>query len=189
MKTILLSLAITLCALFALAGSAVAMIGETPKQFEPGKPVESKMLAGNVAMMTWIGKTLIHIGQFDYNNGGRCQREAFKFKDGHDMRKKPGELEKLLAPYGKLTPYHAGNDGQRGYFKMVNSSGRLVGVAVYNYETYWLEVMTAYAWEYGERQDAEARIAAHRQGSRTPLSVPKSVPQFCTFSQSNAATE
>ena len=184
MKSVVAVLA-TLCASFALEGSAVAMIGETPKQFEPSKPVESKMLAGNVAMMTWVGKTVIHIGQFDNNNGGRCQREKFKFKDGHDMCTKPGELEKFLAPYEKLRSYDAGNDGQRGYFKMVNASGRLVGVVIYNYDTYWLDVMTASVWENGEMRDAEARIAAHRQRSNTPLSAPKPAVPAPTASDQN----
>jgi hypothetical protein len=80
------------------ASVARAELGETPAQFESGKPYNIEVYTdedfGTGPLIIWRGKTLTHVGHFVNNV---CVSEVFYFNDHRRMTQK--DCDRFLAPY------------------------------------------------------------------------------------------
>jgi hypothetical protein len=104
------------------------MIGETPEQFEHGKPTHVKPLNDvGVIMMIWEGKTVAHIGAFE---NGKASMESFVYRDTHKMN--GTEISKFLQPYAiyRHTDWDNSVEGL-SFAAILDKQGKAMFMAVY----------------------------------------------------------
>jgi hypothetical protein len=150
-------------ATFALASSAFGAIGETPEQFETGKPIEVTKYKQGTVLMKWAGPKVVHMGLFDpVSEGQKCVMETFWFRDGHALS--TAEIAKFLAPYVHLVSTHETlNDGTNTYTFWRADDGIVFSVVMYNMNDHLLSVMTMQVWKQAYEAKALAAIAAYNK--------------------------
>jgi hypothetical protein len=105
-----LTLAIAVTTLAMITASVKAELGETPAQMEPRKP-DSVIPFKDGYTMTWIGKTVTHVGYFI--NGKACS-ETFQFTDRRPLT--DADVARFMHPYQSLTHYSGWQQWQLGLF-------------------------------------------------------------------------
>jgi hypothetical protein len=153
----------TIIATLALASSAFGAIGETPEQFETGKPVNVHKYQQGTVSMTWAGPRVVHMGLFGpVSEGQRCVMEKFWFRDGHALS--TAEIGKFLAPYLHLvSTYETLNDGTTTYTFWKADDGTVFTVVMYDMDKHTLSVMTTLVWEQVYKADALAKVAEYNK--------------------------
>jgi hypothetical protein len=143
------SMKLALLAIMALATTAFGELGDTPEQFETGKPTNVIKYKQGTTWITWAGRKITHEGLFDVvANGEKCVMETFRFHDRHRMT--PTEITKFIAPYTKRgwlrEPVTDWPGGGAAYAPYQDANGNQVGFIIYDSKNNILCVMTTDVW-------------------------------------------
>jgi len=139
-------LILALTALAMLTASVNAELGETPRQFEPGKPSAAAKFAGGV-WQRWVGKRITHYGFF-YK--GRAAVESFWFNDHRPLDL--ASVTKFLKPYEKHEKggvvYGQNSRGENLTWFFMYAPDREVCVVMLNLTTSELSIFQPDAWDH-----------------------------------------
>jgi hypothetical protein len=165
---------IAVIALAMITASVKAELGETPKQFEPGRADETKavsfVVGGRKAKgyySIWKGRNLTHYGFF-YE--GRAVVESFWFNDRHQMT--DAEWARFFKPYskrftlGKVIQGQDRNGRPISWAPILHHNGTRYGVVEYDHIKNTFGIYRADAWDYYSRMQGYIAV---RQKSRTQL--------------------
>jgi hypothetical protein len=158
---------ITALALIACASSSLAAIGETPQQFEPGKPNRFVNLSNGTGFTaTWEGRRVIHMGTFT-GPEQICTFETFWFRDGHQMSR--AEVNKFLEPYYRMGLRLTGTRGAGRDFYLVGRQGTDVAVVKYDQQYEMLSVFSTLS--------TYQALVPPRASRAAPAPAPRQAPQ------------
>jgi len=177
--------------------SVFGMLGETQKQFEPGRPVNTRRIQVNGmtgVYARWHGNRVNHEGWF-YK--GRAVAETFWFNNRHLMTS--NELGQLLRPYsengrakwGELIGGADKNGSKLTWFPMFSTNGEYT-VAMYNYNFNCLAIFTNQAWSiYNQKwgvvvTNKQVRPPSNPTTPRSPQTRPSEDKNDCLIIATDA---
>ena len=132
---------------------------------EPRKPDDVMRVDSSTVFMTWLGKTVVHVGGFQK---GKCFSETFSFRDGHRMTQ--ADINKFLAPYLRagLSSGPVTNDGKDDFLSLHDRNGEAPAMIRHAREKNVLSVMTWDCWISVYPKEAAQRAALLKQKAPAP---------------------